>query len=308
VVALPAGTSADQPWNFTIKINVPQDMVNEYGSLAAVEQDVNGQLATVSGRFSGSSEPVNFTANEFHVYTDDPNAELTTAHPNSNFQVVYTEAGALSGGWYGNYQSILLDWPAASGGAFAPYATDGLTHEFGHSRGAIDEYRESVTPADNPVSGQGYNAPVSIMTYPYNVTTWDPYSQGIINASGGNVYQDAPVVDGAFPKMRVKVVNAAGKVVSGSTVTLYPVSWDSAAVQTTPAARGTTGRYGYFALSTNPFQPGVANQPWNLSAPNFVVKATKNGHTGYGWLPITEVGAWYFQHPGQVYTLTIHQQ
>ena len=308
VTAVPAVSTATTPWNFTVKVDVSQDMVNQYGGLAAVEQQVNSQLATVSGRFNTMNEPVNFTANEFNVYTDDPYTELSATHPNSNFQLVYTEAGALSGGWYGNYQSIMLDWPQTSGGVFAPYATDGLTHEFGHSRGAVDEYRESVAAANNPVSGQAFNAPTSYMTYPYGVTTWDPYTVGIINGSAGNLYQGAPVVDASFPKMRVKVVNANGKIVSGSTVTLYPVTWDSDMVQTSATTSGKTGANGYYALASNPFQPGIANQPWNLSAPNFVVKATKNGHTGYGWLPLTSVGAWYFQHPGTVYTVTIHEK
>jgi hypothetical protein len=69
------------------------------------------------------------------------------------------------------------------GGVFAAYATDGLTHEFGHSRGAVDLYQESVPAANNPVSGASFSAPTSIMTYPYGVTTWDRYTIGIINTA-----------------------------------------------------------------------------------------------------------------------------
>jgi hypothetical protein len=78
------------------------------------------------------------------------------------------------------------------GGVFAAYATDGLTHEFGHSRGAVDLYQESVPAANNPVSGASFSAPTSIMTYPYGVTTWDRYTIGIINHSKTTIYQGRP--------------------------------------------------------------------------------------------------------------------
>ena len=114
-------------------------------------------------------------------------------------------------------------------------------------------------------------------------------------------------MDASFPSMRVLVKNSAGVAVTGAAVTLYPVTWGAASVQATAVMSGTTGTGGYFRLKSNPFKPGIVGEPWNLAAPNFVVRATRNGHTGYGWLPLTTVGAWYFQHPGTTYTLTIKQ-
>jgi hypothetical protein len=305
--AAPAASAATTSWNFTVMVGLSSDLVTEYGGLSALETDVNNQLATVSSRFTGFAAPIHFQANQFYVYSDDPTAELAVPHPGSGFLLLYTEATGAPGGWYGGDQAILHDWPTSMGGVFAAYATDGLTHEFGHSRGAVDLYQESVPAANNPVSGASFSAPTSIMTYPYGVTTWDRYTIGIINHSKTTIYQGAPVVDASFPSMRVLVKNSAGVAVTGAAVTLYPVTWGAASVQATAVMSGTTGTGGYFRLKSNPFKPGIVGEPWNLAAPNFVVKATRNGHTGYGWLPLTTVGAWYFQHPGTTYTLTIKQ-
>lgn len=308
IVAVAPLASASTSWNFTVKVGLSADLVTEYGGLPALENDVNSQLATVSSRFSGFAAPILFQANQFYVYSDDPATELSVPHPGSDFLLLYSEASGASGGWYGTDQAILHDWPTSMGGVFAAYATDGLTHEFGHSRGAVDLYEESVTAANNPVSATSFNAPTSIMNYPYGVTTWDRYTIGIINHSNTTIYQGAPVVDASFPPMRVLVKSSSGVAVAGATVSLYPESWGAQIVQTTSVMSGTTSSAGYFSLKSNPFKPGIANEPWNLVAPNFVVKATKNGHIGYGWLPLTTVGAWYFQHPGTTYTLVVKEK
>ena len=297
--------SAASPWNFTVKVGLPADLEAKYGGPAQMEADVEAQLAQVNVRFSGFARPITFTVTEFYTYNGDPKAAIVQAHPETNFVLIYSEKAANEGGWYGREQAIIHGWAAADGGVFSANATDGLTHEFGHSRGAVDVYDETVTAANNPVSHETYTPPAGIMTYPYGVSTWDAYSTGVINAGKDSVSSGAPVVDTAFPGMQVVVRTAAGRTVSGAQVQLYPEAWGSGEVSTTPTQSGVTGADGRLALDANPFAPGVPGQSWNLAAPNFVVKVVAGGETGYGFLPLSSVGGWYFTHPGQVYTLAI---
>lgn len=304
LLAIPAEAASPNSWNFTVDVGLPSTLVSKYGGKAGLESDVNTQLAQISSRYTGFSANITFKANNFFVFNGNPPDYLTTPHPNSDFILVYDE-GNDQGGWFGNVQGILHDWPADQGGIFSAYATDGLTHEFGHSRGAIDEYEEAVLAANNPVSGTSFTPPPSTMVYPYGPTIWDPYTVGIINASGSTIYSGAPIVDKAFPEMRIRVKTAAGSNVASAQISLYPVSWTNQTVQTTPVLTGQTGPYGWYVLPSNPFEPGIAGEPWNLAYPNFLIKVTSGTSTKYGWLPVTGVGAWYFQHPGTPFTRNI---
>jgi hypothetical protein len=294
-------------WTFTVSAFVPPSMVVKYGGMTALTTLVQNQIATVSSRFTTSLAPSTFHFNLASVaeYTTTAAAQVATQHPGSDLQIVYEENPTDQGGWFGSYQTILHNWTYQNQGDFAPFATDGLVHEFGHFRGTVDEYAENVTAASNPVSGTAFTAPPGIMTYPYGVNSWSAYSADIIRASAQSLYSGAPIVDKSFPAtFRVRAVNSAGKPVVGVKVALFGVTWFSNAVNAVPAVQGSTTSVGYFQLPRNPFAPGTASTPWNLAYSNFLVRLTSGTTVKYRWMPLTTVGAAYLTAPSHPFTIT----
>lgn len=300
--AAPAAATATTPtWTFTVRVGLPTSLVTKYGGLAATKTKVNSQFALISSRFTGFAATIKFVATSFYTFTGSPPPQTGTPHPNADFLVVYDE-GNDQGGWEGWVQAILHDWPADQGGVFSSDATWGLQVEFAHSRGAIDNFAEDVTATSNPISGMAYNAPPSVMTYFYTEHNWDPYTRGIVNASGTQIYSGAPIVDRAFPsKIRIVAQTSTGAPVAGAKVNLYPVGWYTYTVGTQPVMSGTTGQWGYFVLPSNPFNVN-GGPDWGLQWCNFLVQVVTPKGTSFAWLPLTAVGGWYFTHPGQAFT------
>jgi hypothetical protein len=108
-----------------------------------------------------------FNVTQSHEYSDATSVEITRPHT-TNLKVVYEE-DATTGGWRSDTHTITHGWPVSLGGDFVSDATDGLVHEFGHFRGATDEYAGDVNAAANPVNGSAYRANNSVMSYPYGV-------------------------------------------------------------------------------------------------------------------------------------------
>ncbi len=285
--------AAAPTWTFTVKVGVSEEVVSAHGGLAATEALVNQQLATVSSRFTGFAGTISFVPVTVYSFAGSPVDEVFKPHPEANYLVIYTEKPDVGGGWQGSNLAILQAWTPDWGGVFSSYGTDGLTHEFGHARGAVDLYGTEVST--NLVNGVTYSAPRSIMTYPYGETTWDGCSRGIINASGANVYSGSPVVVSSLPKIFVvKAKSKNGKTIRGATIKVYPVEWFSGAVTTSPLMSGKTGSFGKWQLPRNPFAPGTAGKPWDLAYPNFLVVVSYQGRSTSRWLSLAEVGNAYF--------------
>jgi hypothetical protein len=301
-------------WSFSVVARMPQSLVTKYGGSLAAYAAVAAQLATVADRFNAPNifaGTFDFKLTGFEITTDAGNDEVIKPHPNYDFAVVYDESG-LQGGWFGAQQAVLHAWPEDQGGSFASNATDGLVHEFGHARGAIDLYDEDVAAANNPINHTEFDAPPGIMTYPYGVTTWDQYSAEIINASGSTLYQGAPIVDAALPPIFTIRAFAGGQPIGGAHIDLYAVKWSGNSVRSSPALSGVTGGNGEWRLPRNPFAPGTAGKPWNLAAPGFLVRGriatgvfSAHPLTGYAWLPLSTVGAAAFAAPYSPYELDI---
>ena len=307
--------AAKPMWRFSVLARMPQSLVTKYGGGLAAYAAVETQLATVSDRFNAPhifAGTFAFQLTGFQITTDGGNDEVKKPHAGYDFAVVYDETG-LQGGWLGPQQAVLHAWPEGQGGVFAPYATDGLVHEFGHARGAVDVYDEDVDAAHNPINHAGFDAPAGIMTSPYGVTTWDQYSADIINASGSTLYQGAPFVDAILPPVfTIRTFGGGGPMSAGVHIDVFPVNWSGKSVNSTPALSGVTTASGAWTLPHNPFAPGTPNKPWNLAHPNFLVRATDAsgifaGHPvrGYAWLPLSTVGAAAFAAPYVPYELDI---
>jgi len=304
-VVAPVVTKAT--WTFTVTAVVPSDMVTKYGGLSALTTLVRNQVAAVNSTFNTSlaSSAFKFSLVSVRTYSVAATTEVSLPHPGSDLRLVYEENPADQGGWFGTYQSILHNWTFENEGDFSTNATDGLTHEFGHFRGAVDEYGEQVAAASNPVNGTMFTAPVGIMNNPYGVHTWSIYSEDIIRASAAKVYSGAPIVDESFPAaLRVRVLNARLKPVLGAKVALFGVTWFSNSVTSTPVMQGKTAAIGYFQMPRNPFAPRSVGKPWNLAYANFLVRVTYGKTVKYLWMPLTTVGAAYFSAPTKPFLMT----
>ena len=121
-------------------------MVTKYGGLSALTTLVRNQVAAVNSTFNTSlaSSEFKFSLVSVRTYSVAATTEVSLPHPGSDLRLVYEENPADQGGWFGTYQSILHNWTFENEGDFSTNATDGLTHEFGHFRGAVDEYGEQV--------------------------------------------------------------------------------------------------------------------------------------------------------------------
>jgi len=273
---------------------------------------VDTQLAEVNIHYAvGFAKPIRFSIASVYTFTGTAGSQVSNDKLGADFQLLYSEnTSADDGGWYNVARTVVIRWLPTSpyNGVFGAYGADSLTHELGHARGAVDEYALGVTPANNPINGQGFSGPTGFMTSPYGATTFSQYSKNIVNASTTLLYSNAPFVGSAMPSSFSVKALQGGNPVSGANVTLYPVTWYSQSLSATPVTSGTTSSSGVFTLGSNPFQPFSVGQnlPWDMAYPNFLVKVTSASKTGYGWLPLTQVGNAYFANPGAGFTLNIN--
>ena len=289
-------------WDFTVQVVLQQNLIALYGGQAALEAKVATQLTTVSTRFA-SLGPIHFVPTKFVYFTGSANDQVGASHAGADFQIIYTEDLGYSTGWYGGAQTLMTAWGSAWGGSFGATATEAITHELGHSRGAIDMYAQDVDGAKNSVNGQAYSAEPSIMTYPYGVTIWDGCSAAVISKSANSIYQNASVFTSLLPSAYSVQVTQDGANVSGAAIAVYAVRWFSGTVESNPVQAGVTNASGAFQLSGNPFA-GTVGTNWDTSAANFLITATKGGKTVSTWLPISEACKWGASH-STAYAATI---
>jgi hypothetical protein len=305
-------SAAQKPtYYFNIIAGISKVTADYYGGFAAAKALIQAQIATVNSRFNNPgvfNAIYNFTVDSIYQFTGDPVAEIGVPHPGFSYRVTYDGYPTQGGGWYGPpWNSIHHSWSVSSfGGTFANFATDGIVHEFGHSRGAIDLYAIQVDATKNPVNGLPYSAANSIMNYPYGNLTWDTHSIYLINRTADTVIANSNYIDESFPaNMGIAVRDSTGVgQLAGATVKLYPVSWYSSTVGSTASLIGTTGPTGVLPFSTNPFGP-YANAPWNLQYPNFVVAVTFRDSLRYSWLPLPNVQNAFFTKPDTTYRLIV---
>jgi hypothetical protein len=173
------------------------------------------------------------------------------------------------------------------GGLFGSSAVDALLHEFGHTRGMYDLYLSEVPKAaNNPISGEAYEAKRCIMNYPYGETVWAELSKFIINESaGGRVaknYWDY------FPKdFKITVKQKNGMPANGAKLNFYPVFANSNAVRGTDVIkyRATSDVSGTYTFPDNPYaiDGNIRNNVYN-----YLVQIDFNGKKEYRWMPLDE--------------------
>jgi hypothetical protein len=292
-----------RPWRFGLIVGVTDRTERHYGGLAATEVLIRAQIDAINNTFNAPNvfnRTFEFYVDQVYSFSTAVAAEYVKPHPKHAYRMVYDGFPAVGGGWLGAYQAIYHSWAVGLNlGTFGSDATDGLTHEFGHARGAIDLYALAVDAANNPVNGWAYRITTSsIMNHPYGVSDWDAHTVNIINT---NTKTWAPPIDyitKAFPPgFDVVVSDAAGKPQARVDVNFYPVVWHTRTLGATAVATGRTDAAGRFVLPLNPFDPGRPGNPWDIRYCNFLVEAKRGAMVVYRWLPIDEVQNFYFKRP-----------
>ncbi|MBN8821975.1 MULTISPECIES: T9SS type A sorting domain-containing protein [unclassified Spirosoma] len=304
---------AKPTWAFSVVIAVEKQTADYYQKAygKSIDAIVKAQLATVTANFNSSPNfngVYNFRVDSVYVFEGPAQNEVFRSHPRFQYCVVvdgkFTEP-TVGGGWYGSYQTIYHSWGWKDwDGPFASTATDGLTHEFGHARGAIDIYGLRVEGAKNPVNAQTFEPVSSIMNYPYGNITWDEYTTNLLNSTADGPINGDQWIIRPFPNtIGVKVTNQQGTPLRNAAIEVYPVNWSSDSVSSVSILNATTNASGTYTFPSNPFQPATNGYPWTMRYCNFLIKVTYGSQVLYKWMPLYDVQNLYFKAgPNAVYT------
>lgn len=304
-VFLPQFTIAQATWTFRVLVAVEPQTATYYQQAynKPIAQIVQEQMASINARFNTNPHfkaTYNFQVDSLYVITQPMPDEVFGPHSGYHYKIVINgfSDNAIGGGWYGDYQTIYHSWPWSGwGGPFGGYATDGLTHELAHARGAVDIYAMRVDAAKNPINGQAFEPVSSVMNLPYNNIVWDEYTTHLLNSTAdGPIIGDDWIVK-PFPKtIAIKTLDQQGQPLEGVSLTLYPVNWFSYTLTPTPTKRMATDLNGVYRFTNNPYGVPTLGYPWHFRYCNFLLKATYNGAVAYKWLPVYEVQNSYFRH------------
>jgi len=305
LVSLPLLTKAQSTWTFRVLVAVEPQTATYYQQAYGkpIEQIVQEQMATINAHFNTASQfnaIYDFRADSIYVMTGSIQNEVFGAHPGYHYKIVINgfSDNSIGGGWYGDYQTIYHGWRWEGwGGPFGGYATDGLTHELAHARGAVDIYAMRVDAANNPINGQAFEPVNSLMNYPYDNIVWDEYTTYLLNSTAnGPITGDNWIVT-PFPKtIAIKTLDQQGQPLAGVSLDLYPVEWFSYTLSPSPIQQEATDIDGIYRFSSNPFGVPTIGYPWHMRYCNFLVKATCNGVVSYKWLPVYDVQNAYFRY------------
>ncbi|NID08982.1 Ig-like domain-containing protein [Fibrivirga algicola] len=320
-VYISAGRSlyAQRYWNFSVEIAIEKQTADYYQELLLkdIKTIASEQISTVNANFNTRQFPsspsfnglFNFYIDTIYIFDGSAQREISKPHNRRDYKLIVNGFSAESsgGGWYGSYKTIYHNWKwDYFGGPFGGYATDGLTHEFGHARGAIDIYALKVDADKNPVNHTAFQPIQSIMDYPYGNIRWDEHTVNIINSTGSAPILNESYITTAFPaNLIIKSTDSQGIPIENTAIDLYPVNWFSYSVSPTPSYKAGTTNKGLFRFPVNPFQPGIIDYPWHIKYSNFLVKATYKNDTLFQWMPLYDVQNTFFtQGLAATYSLT----
>jgi len=295
-------------WTFSMVVAVEKQTATHYEQAyhKPIDQIVREQIATVNANFNRGltfKGVYNFQVDSIYVFSGAASTEVFRAHPHVSYNLVidgkFTKP-TVGGGWYGNVQTIYHSWNwDFLDGPFAQSATDGLTHEFGHSRGGVDIYGMRVEGSKNPINNNTFEPVSSIMNYPYGNITWDEYTTNLLNSTADGPIVGEEWITKPFPKsIGIKTTDSRGFPLANVTLELYPVEWFSYAVLANPVVSSTTNEQGQYSFVKNPYQPSTSGYPWTMRYSNFLIKATYGSVVVYRWMPLYEVQNAYFKNGG----------
>lgn len=295
-------------WNFSVKVGVSKPTADYYGE-NNITSLITEQFKTINDRYNSFFESkIVFSVDSIYIFNSNPTEEIFKSHPQYDYAVIYDGYPIQGGGWYGQpYNTIHHSWSVDDfDGPFGDFANDGLTHEFGHSRGAIDLYAIEVPADSNNINNQDYQAPESIMNVPYGKAIWDEHSINLINMNENSIINSQDYVTESFPsKIEILVTDNSGNPMPDVNVLFFPIEWYSKKVNENIYNTYVTNSDGIIEFTDNPFKPKTSGYPWDIRYPNFLVTAEYLDASIFTWLPITEVQNHYFGDSSGIYRDTL---
>lgn len=312
-VAPPMNDGLSDGWIFTVEVGVEKRTADAVGGYEKAKEIIENQFAEINHKFNSPGvfrETFRFRISSFFMFEGPSSNFCFSKHPCCDVRMIvngFCNNNDAGGGWYsGDTKCIHHRWAMDhNGGPFGKTATDGITHEFGHVRGAIDIYALKVDPDKNPVNHAAFDGVKSIMNACYGEDEWDLHSINMINASADSI--NPPDLRDLFPrKIGIKVVDQNEIPVSNCSLRFFPVSWYSGEVRNTAVVEAASGIDGLFCFQENPFGITSGDEyPWNIRYCNFLVKASHGGKTSYAWMPVNEVQNPYFKREDFILTVRL---
>ncbi len=306
-----------ETWEFKVLIGVESRTAKEYGDVNALKEIMKTVFDTVNHRFNAPGVfkgQFKFIPDSVYIFTANnkkARERCFKPHPNHLIHIV-VNGYDTGGGYYGTpHRAIYHAWGMEQdGGPFATKAVDGIAHEFGHARGAMDIYACKVSKDKNPVNHEEFKGPESVMNICYGATQWDDHSIAIINQSADSA--NPPQLKDLFPKhIRVLATDIKGKSIDGCQIKFYPVKWYSYSVIPEPILVETLNSKGefFFDLEKNnpmiidyntPFDEGGSNNMYF----NMLVELEYNKELYYKWMPIYEIQNAKIKNHSEEFTLS----
>lgn len=315
VAALPPG-------EYTVKVTIDPALVKKAGGWSKVRTKIAQQFAVLNGTFN---DPVNhlqlhydFHVNQLTRFSGSCRAAVAQPHPESTF--LLAEVDKCSKAVFGEstyaayFPSHLAIVDAHRVGtiklkAFAADEGETLAHEFGHSRGAIDEYNVIALKGRNPITHTGYDPPASIMNDQFLTHVFDPYTQHVINSQGNALTLDESEAVAArlLPTdVQVQVLLDGQPLTTPATVRLWPVGWGEKAVETEPTITKVTDAQGLADMGHNVFGRTELSPPWDITTPLLLATVVHNGEVASGWVSIIDATNATFGQADQTYVVTLN--
>ncbi|GKU77770.1 hypothetical protein [Paenibacillus sp. L3-i20] len=292
-------------WQYRMKVGIPDNVDSPtfrnkvLDQLGAVENNLN------TAGFNNSSPltiiPIFFTYPNTQEGSD---AALEMKLPDADGKLVYSNFTQRS--YYHQDDKAIQFGAYSKEGWFDQNHTAILIHEFGHYLGnAFDLYQYDVlSSSSNPISGDTYESPPSVMNNSYATTAWDQHSINLINATNGFIPTSNESYKYFPKKIAVSITDVQGVPVEG-TVKLYPVdSGDNSKVNPNPLVTTQTVN-GQSVFASNPF---LIKGPFGTSIiiyKNFLVEVVlANATKLYQWMPIHDVhNAFFYKSECRIYSI-----
>jgi hypothetical protein len=283
-------------WKFKCKVMAEAKTIEDYGSMITFKEKMDEAMVKASKKFqvfglndSGNNQ-IHFYMSEISPFTG-ASTQYTTKQwvddTSLDIMLVVNDNAASNDDSWGWRRAPYLTVGHDYNGLFGSQAVDALAHELGHARGMYDLYLGEVPKAaNNPISGEAYEAKRGMMNSPYGETVWAELSKFIINESaGGRVaknYWDY------FPEdFKIKVKQKNGSIAEGAKLNFYPVFSNSNAVRATDVIkyRAIIGTSGTYTFPDNPYaiDGNIKNNVYN-----YLVQIELNGEKQYRWMPLDE--------------------
>ena len=300
-------------WKFSVIVGVNQLESSCYGGFDSIKIRIINQFDEVNHHFNDPgvfNGVFNFSIDSIYEFQGNSQSEVHSPPSGFAYRVIVDGVSAgTGGGWYGYpTNTIMHNWSNTSfGGTFGSYGTDALTHEFGHSRGAVDLYALQVLADSNKVNGQAFQSDTSIMNYSYGISVWDTHSVNIINLNTDIVLTNALYITSKFPDS-IGIITTKGTnnvPINNVKLEVFPVKWYTYKVLNNPLLIAFTDTSGKFNFISNPFSPNTPGFAWNIVYCNFLIRAVYDNDTIYKWMPLNEVQNSYFADPSLPYFLSI---